>query len=172
MRKEEMKEWLEQRKEDLKGGMNDLSIDFASDYNLNTSSYLSDLFNEYADNQVDIYYKDLIEWLKGGGDEFIERYVAEFGIDEKNFDFWGVVRGGQFLDYEERLFADEKDIIELMVVNYLLNNEEEIEKELEESELEEMVDEIVDDLQRDGRLEDEIDIINKYIKKESEDDEE
>ena len=172
MRKEEMKEWLEERKEDLKGRMNDLSIDFASDYDLNTSSYLCDLFNEYADGQVDIYYKDLIDWLSGSGDEFVERYVREFGIDEKNFDFWEIVRGGQFLDFQERLFADEKEIIELMVVNYLLNNEEEIERELEESELEEMIDEIVDDLQRCERLEDEIDIINKYIKEESEDDEE
>ena len=172
MRKEEMKEWLEERKEDLKGRMNDLSIDFASDYDLNTSSYLCDLFNEYAGGQVDIYYKDLIDWLSGSGDEFVERYVQEFGIDEKNFDFWEIVRGGQFLDFQERLFADEKEIIELMVVNYLLNNEEEIERELEESELEEMIDEIVDDLQRCERLEDEIDIINKYIKEESEDDEE
>lgn len=170
--KKELKEMLEQRKEDLKGGMNDLSVDFSSDYDLNTSSYLCDLFNEYADSQVDIYYKDLIEWLSGGGDEFVERYVEEFGIDEKNFDLWGLIRGGQFLDFQERLFADEKDIIELMVVNYLLNNEEEIERELEESEIEEMIDEIVDDLQRCERLEDEIDAINKYIKAESEDDEE
>ena len=59
-----------------------------------------------------------------------------------------------------------------MVVNYLLNNEEEIERELEESELEEMIDEIVDDLQKYEILENRIDIINKYIKKESEDDEE
>lgn len=172
MRKEDLKEWLEERKEDLKGGMNDLSVDFASDYDLNTSSYLTDLFNEYADNNVSIYYNDLIEWLKGGGDDFVERYVAEFGIDEKNFDLWGIVRGGQFLDLQERLFADEKEIVELMVVNYLLNNEEEIERELEESELEEMIEEVVDDLQRYERLEDGIDIINKYIKEEDEDDEE
>lgn len=171
MRKEEMKEWLEEKKEDLKGGMNDVSVDFASDYDLNSNSYLSDLFNEYADGQVSIYYSDLIEWLKGGGDDFVERYVAEFGIDEKSFDFWGIVRGGQFLDFQERLFADEKEIIELMVVNYLLENEEEIERELEESELEEMIDEVVDDLQRYDRL-DVIDIINKYIKEEDDEDDE
>lgn len=171
MNKKELIEMLEERKEELKRGMNDLSVDFASDYDLNSNSYLSDLFNEYADSQVSIYYADLIEWLKGSGDEFVERYVAEFGIDEKNFDFWGIVRGGQFLDFQERLFADEKDVIELMIVNYLLNNEEEIERELEESELEEMIDEVVDDLQRYDRL-DVIDIINKYIKKEDDEDDE
>ena len=172
MRKEELKKWLEEKKEDLKGGMNDVSIDFASDYDLNSNSYLNDLFNEYADSQVSIYYDDLIEWLKGGGDEFVERYVAEFGIDEKNFDFWGIVRGGQFLDFQERLYADEKDIIELMVVNYLLNNEEEIERELEESELEEMFDEIESQFDNCERLENLLDAINEYIKIKDEDDEE
>ena len=171
MRKEEMKEWLEERKEDLKGGMNDLSVDFASDYDLNTSSYLSDLFNEYADSQVDIYYSDLFEWCKHNY-EYVEEAVAEFGIDSRNFDFIEIIRSGQFLYNERQLFEDEKEIAELMVVNYLLNNEEEIEKELEESELEEMIDEVVDDLQRYGRLEDGIDIINKYIKEEEDDDEE
>ena len=110
--------------------------------------------------------------MKGGGDEFVERYVAEFGIDEKNFDFWGIVRGGQFLDFQERLFADEKDIVELMVVNYLLNNEEEIERELEESELEEMFDEIESQFDNCGSLENLIDVINEYIKIKDEDDEE
>ena len=164
MKKEELKEMLEERKEDLKGRMNDLSVDFASDYDINTSSYLCDMLTEYADNQVDIYYTDLIEWLKGNGDEFIERYVEEFGIDEKSFDFWSVVRGGQFLDFQERLLSDEKEIVELMVVNYLLENEEEIEKELEEKELEEMFDELESQFDDCERLENVIDIINEYIK--------
>jgi hypothetical protein len=125
---------------------------------------LCDLFTEYADCQVSIYYADLIEWLKGNVEDYIERYVAEFGIDERSFDFWGVVRGGQFLDFQERLFADEKEIVELMVVNYLLNNEEEIERELEESELEEMFDEIESQFDNCERLEDLVDVIDEYIK--------
>lgn len=166
MNKKELFEKLEERKEEIKKEINDISIDFASDYDLNSSSYLCDLFTEYADSQVDIYYKDLIEWLFDGVD-YVERYVEEFGIDEKNFNFWDIVRGGQFLDFQERLFADDKEIIELMAINYLLNNEEEIERELEESELEEMIDEIVDDLQRYERIDDGVDIINKYIKEEN-----
>lgn len=167
MNKKELFERLEERKEEIKKEINDISIDFASDYDLSASSYLCDLFTEYADSQVSIYYSDLLRWLSGDGDEFIERYVAEFGIDEKNFNFWDIVRGGQFLDLQERLFADGKEIIELMTINYLLNNEEEIEREIEERELEEMFDEIIDDLQRYERLDDGIDIINKYIKEEN-----
>lgn len=167
MNKKELFERLEEKKEEIKRSINDISIDFASDYDLNSSSYLCDLFTDYADSQVSIYYSDLLKWLSGDGDEFVERYVAEFGIDEKNFQFWDIVRGGQFLDLQERLFADDKEIIELMAINYLLNNEEEIEREIEESEIEEMIDEIVDTLQRYERIDDGVDIINKYIKEEN-----
>ena len=51
-----------------------------------------------------------------------------------------------------------------MVVNYLLNNEEEIERELEESELEEMFDEIESQFDSCERLENLLDAINEYIK--------
>lgn len=163
MRKEELKEMLEERKEDLKGRMNDLSVDFASDYDITTSAYLSDLFNEYADSQIYIYYSDLFEWCKDNY-EYVEEAVAEFGVDSKNFDFIGIIRSGQFLYNERQLFEDEKEIVELMVVNYLLENEEEIEKELEEKELEEMFDELESQFDDCERLEDMIDIINEYIK--------
>ena len=163
MKKEELKEILEERKEDLKGRMNDLSVDFASDYDINTSSYLSDLFNEYADSQVDIYYNDLFEWCKDNY-EYVEKAVAEFGVDSKNFDFIGIIRSGQFLYNERQLFEDGKEIVELMVVNYLLENEEEIEKELEENELEAMFDELESQFDDCERLENVLDIINEYIK--------
>lgn len=171
MNKKELIEMLEERKEDLKGGMNDLSVDFSSDYDLQTSSYFCDLFTEYADSQVDIYTSDLFEWAKYNY-EYIEEAVAEFGIDSRNFDFLGVLKSGQFLYNERQLFEDEEKIVELMVVNYLLNNEEEIEKELEESELEEMFAEVTSQFDSNDCCEDVIDIINKYIKEEDEDDDE
>lgn len=135
MKKEELKEMLEERKEDLKWRMNDLAVDFSADYDLQTSSYFCDLFTEYADSQVDIYASDLFEWAKSNY-EYIEEAVEEFGIDSRNFDFLRVIQSGQLLYNERQLFEDEEKIVELMVVNYLLENEEEIEKELEESEKE------------------------------------
>lgn len=163
MNKKELFEKLEERKEILKGGMNDISVDFASDYDLNSSSYLIDLFNEYADNQVDIYTSDLFNWAQYNY-EYIEEAISEFGIDSKNFDFLGIIESGQFLYNERQLFEDEEKIVELMVVNYLLNNEEEIEKELEESELEKMFDEIEIQFDNCERLEFLIDIIDEFIK--------
>ena len=171
MKKEELKEWLEKRKENLKGGMNDISIGFASDYDINTSSYLCDLFTEYADSQVDMMNYDLIEWFRYNY-EYVEQAVAEFGVDEKNFDIFRLFQSGQYLQNSELLSQDEQEIVELMVVNYLLENEEEIEKELEESELEEMFDEIESQFDNCERLENLLDAINEYIKIKDEDDEE
>lgn len=172
MNKKELIEMLEERKNDLKRGMNDLSVDFASDYDLQTSSYFCDLFCEYADSQVDIYNSDLFEWCKNNL-EYVEEAVAEFGIDEKNFDLMRLVQSGQFLYNERQLFEDEEKIVELMVVNYLLNNEEEIEKEIDENELDEMFAEITSQFDSNDRCEDVVDVINKYIKeKEDEDDDE
>lgn len=159
------------RKESLKGGMNDISIDFASDYDINTSSYLCDLFTEYADNKVDMMNYDLIEWFRYNY-EYVEQAVAEFGVDERNFDIFRLFQSGQYLQNSELLSQDGKGIVELMVVNYLLENEEEIEKELEESELEEMFDEIESQFDNCERLENLIDIIDEYIKIKDEDDEE
>ena len=159
------------RKESLKGGMNDISIDFASDYDINTSSYLCDLFTEYADNKVDMMNYDLIEWFRYNY-EYVEQAVAEFGVDERNFDIFRLFQSGQYLQNSELLSQDGKGIVELMVVNYLLENEEEIEKELEESELEEMFDEIESQFDNCERLENLLDAINEYIKIKDEDDEE
>lgn len=170
MRKEDLKEWLKERKEDLKGGMNDISKDFASDYDLNTSSYFCDLITEYADSQVDLYNYDLIEWFRYNY-EYVEQAVAEFGVDERNFDIFRLFQSGQYLQNTELLYQDEQEIVSLMVVNYLLENEEEIEGELEESELEEMFDEIKSQFDICERLENLIDVIDEYIKIKNEDNE-
>ena len=171
MRKEEMKKWLEEKKEDLKGGLNDISKDFASDYDINTSNYLCDMFTEYADSQVDLMNYDLIEWFRYNY-EYVEQAVAEFGIDERNFDIFRLFQSGQYLQNTELLYQDEKEIVSLMVVNYLLENEEEIERELEESELEEMFDEIESQFDNCERFENLIDVIDEYIKEKEEDDDE
>ena len=171
MKKEELKEMLKQRKEDLKRGLNDISKDFASDYNINTSNFLCDMFTEYADSQVDLYNYDLVEWFKDNY-EYVEQAVAEFGVDERNFDIFRLLQSGQYLQNYELLSQDGKEIVELMVVNYLLENEEEIERELEESELDEMFDEIESQFDNCERLENLIDVIDEYIKIKDEDDEE
>ena len=163
MNKKELLQIIEGRKDDIKKGMNDISKDFASDYTLDTSSYLSDLISEYSDNWVYIYNYDLLNWVKDNY-EYVEMAISEFGIDEKNFNFFRLLQTGQYLQNEEMLYSDESKIIELMTYNYLLDNEDEIEKDIDEKDIDEMIDEILAYFDSNDRLNDIIDKINEYIK--------
>lgn len=107
--------------------------DCICDYN---SGYIDDIFHEIADNHVAIYWTDLCEWAKGNS-SYIDEYVAEFGIDEKNFDFFRLIQGGQYLCNLEELNKNRDDIIKLFILNYIENElgiheiNEENESELE-----------------------------------------
>lgn len=163
MNKKELLQIIEGRKDDIKKGMNDISKDFASVYTLDTSSYLSDLISEYSDSIVDIYNYPLLYWLKDNY-EYVEMAISEFGIDSRNCDFFRLIQMGQYLQNEEMLHSNESKIIELMTYNYLLDNEDEIEKDIDEKDIDEMIDEILDYFDRNDRLYDVIDKINEYIK--------
>ena len=107
--------------------------DYICDYN---SGYIDDIFKEIADSHVAIYWADLCEWAKGNSG-YIDEYVAEFGIDEKNFDFFRLIQGGQYFCNLKELNQNRDDIIKLFIFNYIENElgiheiNEENESELE-----------------------------------------
>lgn len=113
--------------------------DCICDYN---SGYIDDIFHEIADNNVAIYWTDLCKWAKDNSG-YIDDYVAEFGIDEKNFDFFRLIQGGQYLCNLEELNENRDDIIKLFILNYI-ENELEI-KELTED-IENQLNDILDDV--------------------------
>ena len=100
------------------------------------SGYIDDVFKEIADSHVAIYWTDLCEWAKGNS-SYIDEYVAEFGIDSNNFDFFRLIQGGQYFCNLEELNQNRDDIIKLFIFNYIENElgVHEINKE-NESELE------------------------------------
>lgn len=89
---------------------------------------IDDIIHEIADNNVDIYNYDLLEWAKDN-DYYISRYVEEFGIDAQNFDFYGIIRGGQYLYIQETLYNNKSNMLEYLA--YVIITEKEIE-EIEE----------------------------------------
>lgn len=95
-------------------------------YNYQDDIY--DIIHDMADNNVDIYTYDLMEWVKGNY-TYVEDYIREFGIDSSNFDFIGAVRGGQYLYIEEKLLENKSIMLEYLA--YYILQDEDIE-ELEE----------------------------------------
>lgn len=128
------------------------------------------MFCEYADNQVDIYYNNLFEWCKYNY-EYVEEAIEEYGDVVKDrdgrVDFIRTIQQGQFLYYERQLFEDADDIIKLLAINYLLENEDEVETEMDNDRIDEMLDDI--DVDTNDRMSDIKDVVWSYIKKEEED---
>ena len=85
------------------------------DYN---RGYISDCISELADNNVDIYNYNLLEWVKDNS-EYVERAVAELGIDSRNFDFFALLRQGQYMQIEEELYSNLDDILTNWIINFI-----------------------------------------------------
>lgn len=96
-------------------------------YNYQDDIY--DIIHDIADNNVDIYTYDLMEWAKDNY-SYIEDAVQEYGIDAQNFDFIGLIRQGQYKYIEETLFNNYSNMLEYLAY-YILQDDgiEEIEEE-------------------------------------------
>lgn len=82
------------------------------DYN---DGYICDIIAEIADNHVDIYNSDLLEWAKENY-SYIEKAMDEFG---KPDDFFQYIRQGQFYYYEEDLYNNLEDSLKYFMYTYV-----------------------------------------------------
>lgn len=89
---------------------------------------INDIIHDIADNNVDIYTYDLMEWAKDNY-SYIEDAVQEYGIDAQNFNFIGLIRQGQYKYIEEALYNNYDNMLEYLA--YYILQEKDIE-EIEE----------------------------------------
>ena len=123
------------------------------DYN---RGYICDCISELADNNVDIYNYNLLEWVKDNS-SYVEDAVAEFGIDSKNFDFFRLLQQGQYMQITDELYTNLDDIITNWIINY-------IEYDLEIKELTDEQAEQIEDLFNKYDNNDELEYIVEKIK--------
>lgn len=125
---------IEDLKKDLYFG--DLG-DYFRDYN---NGYIGDIIAEIADNNIDIYNSDLMDWAKGNT-SYIEEALEEFGTPTNNrgqADFMRIIQQGQYLCNEQDLYNNLEDSLKFFMYDY-------IEKELKIKELtEEQNDNLLD----------------------------
>lgn len=127
--------------------------EYLVDYN---SGYVCDCISQLADNNVSIYNYDLLEWVRNNS-EYVEQAVAEFGIDERNFDFFGLLRQGQYMQITDELYSNLDDILINWIINY-------IEYDLDIKELTDEQAEQVEDLFNKYDNNDELEYIIEKIK--------
>lgn len=117
----------------------------------NYQNNIDDIIRDIADNNVDIYNYDLLEWAKDNY-SYIEDYVKEVGIDSQSFDFIDIIRGGQYLYIEQTLYNNKELMLEYLAY-YILNDKGIIEIEEEKATEISMIDfdriETVDDLEEE-----------------------
>ena len=111
--------------------------EYFRDYN---NGYICDIITEIADNNIDIYNSDLMDWAKGNT-SYIEEALEEFGTPTNNrgqADFMRIIQQGQYLCNEQDLYNNLEDSLKFFMYDY-------IEKELKIKELtEEQNDNLLD----------------------------
>lgn len=104
------------KKELLTGDYGDCFCDY-------DNGYICDIIAEIADNHVDIYNSDLLDWAKGNY-SYIEEALDEFGTptDSKgNADFIKIIMQGQYLYNERDLYDNLEDSLKLFAYVYIQN---------------------------------------------------
>ena len=85
--------------------------------------YICDIITEIADNHVEIYTSDLLEWAKDNYG-YIEEAIDEFGTptdSNGNADFIRMIQQGQFYSNERELYDGLSNGLCLWVYNYIEN---------------------------------------------------
>lgn len=98
------------RKELYTGDFGDCFCDY-------DDGYICDIVTEIADNHVDIYTNDLLDWAKDNY-EYIDEANEELGRAD---DFLGEIKQGQFLYNERDLYDNLEDSLKLFAYVYIQN---------------------------------------------------
>lgn len=137
-------------KKEIREKSNDI-IQYICDYN---NGYICDIITEIADNEVDIYTKDLLTWLVDNY-TIVEEANNEYGTPN---DIIKQIQQGQFYNNSNELYEDFENMILLYAYNYL--HDEEI--LLNDEELEELEEELKN-IDNNNELEEIHDIIKNII---------
>jgi len=125
-----------ERIEEVKARMNNISIDCAYD-NYDYYARIDDAIAECADNNVSIYYGDIIKYIADHVEE-VNETIQEFGWDGCGSDLYKAGQMAEYTTNQNELFEDVEEII-LLSGLYRLAKEVEA---MDESLLEELEDEL------------------------------
>lgn len=124
----------------------------------NYQNDIDNIIHDIADNNVDIYNYDLLEWAKDNY-SYIEEAIDEFGVatDERGrADFIRCIMQGQYLYIEQTLYNNKASMLEYLAY-YILDDKGITEIEEEKATEISMID--FDRIERIDELEEEIDNI-------------
>jgi hypothetical protein len=111
---------LNEHREKLEGlDNNNIVLDIANDLCGYDSGFFEDNYREITDNMVDIYNKDLLQWLS----EYVYEYESYINENEliEDFDLYRTIRQAQAYYYESLVLDNEQDVFMVYIYSYILN---------------------------------------------------
>ena len=153
----------------IKEGLNDISLDFISDYeDITNNQYICDAFTEYADSNINVYSYNQREFYNNNVD------LCERALLEDGYDIAEMMKNGANLDdiickagvcgwyrqnYDE-LSEDESEIIKALAIQYCINNDIDIDIDIDTIEYM--------NIDSNNRFSDIVDAIEEALEEESE----
>lgn len=92
--------------------------DFGYDFIDYSDGYICDIITEIADNNVDVYTQDLLDWVPDNY-SYIEEANQEFGVPD---DFLKQVQQGQYYYNERNIYEHLEDILKYYMYDFIENN--------------------------------------------------
>lgn len=137
---------LSKLREELLSNLSGYAKDFALECEDNFANYvsnqeyISDLISEFADSHVDMYYNELLEFVKENPHSLEE--VIEEGLYDPsvNYRFWDHVTAAQYMSIEQEIQDELGEIVRYLAVSYLWRMAEKDYTEAELSDLEDYLD--------------------------------
>lgn len=117
----EQKIEVKSKRDELKKEMDSIHYDFYVDnYYSDLQGYIPEIIMDFADNEVDIYYSSLREWLKNAESaEYMDEAIEECFVDTKNYDFYKHIQAAQYLCYCDEFYDNEQ--LDIMLKCYVLD---------------------------------------------------
>lgn len=92
--------------------------DFGYDFIDYSDGYICDIITEIADNNVDVYTQDLLDWVPDNY-SYIEEANQEFSVPD---DFLKQVQQGQYYYNERNIYEHLEDILKYYMYDFIENN--------------------------------------------------
>lgn len=157
-----------EKMEELKKGLDSEVLDlFDSGVAYSGCYYICDMISEVADNFVDIYNSDLLDWAKNNY-EYIEEAQDEFGTPKDsndNADFFKMISQGEFLYYERLFYDNFSGFIEYYTLKFLVDNKIII----DDDKLDNLLDYITSEIDYNQEFNEVDDYIEEFLKDKEED---
>ena len=85
---------------------------------------LEDMIAKWSDNQIDLYYSSLLDWIReyGVSVDYIQRAFAEGLVDGAKQDVYQIIQCAQYLFYFDEVYADFTTLEQLKQLHEELHN--------------------------------------------------